>query len=355
MIVPSTNEKQLNFKSEIEIISNKNNNFSVSFYANSYSFLEIKSIQKNDLLENSFYNKFSTDTIKENKYFYQFDDMKEICNELSERIKMKEIKLIENNDNIIIVISLPSSKIKEITFQLNKNIKTEKEQINNLTKIVFELKNEINELKTIVNNQRTEIDELKNQIKTWVDYKIEKENKKRYLSINSLIINNNKEYNRRLKEWINPNKIIKSELLYRLSRDGEEFSKFHELCDNKGPTLTLFEVEDGNKGGIYTPLSWDSNSQWKKDMETFLFNLNKNAKYKKIRNDNSIYCYNNHGPYVDYFGFYSDKMKKIDHYGSNINNYFEKGSEILPNNTSNLQYFNVKEVEIYKIMIENKN
>ena len=355
MIVPSTNEKQLNFKSEIEISSNKNNNFSVSFYANSYSFLEIKSIQKNDLLENSFYNKFSTDTIKENKYFYQFDDMKEICNELSERIKMKEIKLIENNDNIIIVISLPSSKIKEITFQLNKNIKTEKEQINNLTKIVFELKNEINELKTIVNNQRTEIDELKNQIKTWVDYKIEKENKKRYLSINSLIINNNKEYNRRLKEWINPNKKIKSELLYRLSRDGEEFSKFHELCDNKGPTLTLFEVEDGNKGGIYTPLSWDSNSEWKNDMETFLFNLNKNAKYKKIKNDNSIYCYNNHGPYVDYFGFYSDKMKKIHHYGSNINNYFEKGSEILPNNTSNLQKFNVKEVEIYKIIIENKN
>ena len=355
MIVPSTNEKQLNFKSEIEISSNKNNNFSVSFYANSYSFLEIKSIQKNDLLENSFYNKFSTDTIKENKYFYQFDDMKEICNELSERIKMKEIKLIENNDNIIIVISLPSSKIKEITFQLNKNIKSEKEQINNLTKIVFELKNEINELKTIVNNQRTEIDELKNQIKTWVDYKIEKENKKRYLSINSLIINNNKEYNRRLKEWINPNKIIKSELLYRLSRDGEEFSKFHELCDNKGPTLTLFEVEDGNKGGIYTPLSWDSNSQWKKDMETFLFNLNKNAKYKKIKNDNSIYCYNNCGLGVANFGFYSDKMKKIYHYGTAINNFFEKGSEILPNNTSNLQYFNVKEVEIYKIIIENKN
>ena len=235
MIYPSTNEKQLKFKLEIEINSNKNNNFSVSFYANSYSFLEIKSIQKNDLLENSFYNKFSKDTIKENKYFYQFDDMKEICNELSERIKMKEIKLIENNDNIIIVISLPSSKIKEITFQLNKNIKTEKEQINNLTKIVFELKNEINELKTIVNNQRTEIDELKNQIKIWLDYKNEIDNKI-YISMNSLIINNNKEYNRRLKEWINPNKIIKSELLYRLSRDGEELSKFHELCDNKGPT-----------------------------------------------------------------------------------------------------------------------
>ena len=71
-----------------------------------------------------------------------------------------------------------------------------------------------------------------------------------------------------IKDWIDQNKNIKAELLYRLSDNGEEFSKFHELCDNKGPTLTLFYTQEGISGGIYTPLSWDNHSNWKNDMET---------------------------------------------------------------------------------------
>ena len=52
--------------------------------------------------------------------------------------------------------------------------------------------------------------------------------------------------------------------------------------------MTLFHVNDGNKVGIYTPLSWDSNSEWKFDMDTFVFNLNTNKQYKKIKSDLSI-------------------------------------------------------------------
>ena len=39
-------------------------------------------------------------------------------NELSNRIKMKERALIENNNNLIISIKLPMTKIKEIIFEL---------------------------------------------------------------------------------------------------------------------------------------------------------------------------------------------------------------------------------------------
>ena len=86
---------------------------------------------------------------------------------------------------------------------------------------------------------------------------------KEYMKINNLeskIINNNEKYNEILKNWINPSRKIKAELLYRLSVNGDNKSAFHELCDNKGPTLTLFHVNDGNIIGIYTPLSWDSSS-----------------------------------------------------------------------------------------------
>ena len=117
-------------------------------------------------------------------------------------------------------------------------------------------------------------------MKEWTKYKFLLDNLC-ISNLDNLIIGNNIGYNRILKLWISPIKEIKSELLYRLSRDGEDISTFHKLCDNKGPTLTLFHIEDGNKIGFYTPLSWDSNSQFKNDMETFMFNLNKEQKYKK--------------------------------------------------------------------------
>ena len=101
-------------------------------------------------------------------------------------------------------------------------------------------------------------------------------------NLDSIIINGNEKYKETLKKWIDPSTKIKAELLYRLSENGDKFSTFHELCDNKGPTLTLFYVNDGNIIGIYTPLSWDSSSGRKDDMETFIFNLNKNKKYKKL-------------------------------------------------------------------------
>ena len=116
--------------------------------------------------------------------------------------------------------------------------------------------------------------------------------------------------------------------------------------------MTLFETKEGYKGGIYTPLSWDSNSNGKNDIETFIFNLNKNQKYNKLKNEYSIYCNNFYGPYICCFGFFqANQMRKIQHIGSNINNYYLNGAEILPNNTNDTKYYEVKEVEVYKIMI----
>ena len=155
--------------------------------------------------------------------------------------------------------------------------------------------------------------------------------------INSKIINDD-EWNI-IKNWINPNIIIKLKLLYRLSDNGEEFSKFHELCDNKGPTLTLFHIKDGNKVGIYTPLPFDGKSESKGDYETFIFNLNQNKKYKKAREKDSLYCYKNNGPYTDYFGCDSSckTMRKIVHHKEILYSY-EKGREILPSNNQTIYY-----------------
>ena len=153
-----------------------------------------------------------------------------------------------------------------------------------------------------------------------------------------------------MKIWIDHNKNISSELLYRLSRDGEEISKFHELCDNKGPTLTIFQVKDGNMGGIFTPLSWDIQSWTKNDKESFMFNLNKNEQYKRANDNISIYCTKDHGSWTYAFGFRKEnKMKKVQYNGIRINAGYENGSS----NSSRTLYFDITEVEAYKIIILN--
>ena len=222
----------------------------------------------------------------------------------------------------------------------NENINLKKE-INDLKEKETQLMNENSQLKKDV----YELKEKLNWLWSW------KENRLIH-NLDSKIINGNMNYNLSLKNWINPSRKIKAELLYRLSQNGDKFSTFHELCDNKGPTLTLFHINDGNIVGIYTPLSWDSTSKWKNDMNTFIFNLNKNQKYKKLKNNNSIDCKSSCGPYTIEFGCFGvNSMKSIKHFDLCINQYYDKGSEILPSNNQ-VKVYDLIESEVYKIIIE---
>lgn len=54
-----------------------------------------------------------------------------------------------------------------------------------------------------------------------------------------------------LKRIVGYNEPVTS-LLYRGSRDGWTYADFHKLCDEKGPTITLFKVKDGPCIGGFT-------------------------------------------------------------------------------------------------------
>ena len=64
--------------------------------------------------------------------------MKEIGEEISEREEKQKITLIEENNSIIISIPLPSSKIKEIIFELKEDAKSDKGLIKDLMKLNIE-------------------------------------------------------------------------------------------------------------------------------------------------------------------------------------------------------------------------
>ena len=89
-------------------------------------------------------------------------------------------------------------------------------------------------------------------------------------------------------------------LLYRVSRDGWDFSDFHSRCDGKGPTLTLFETSKGKKCGGITYRSWKSNNKPTNDSQSCIFSLDKKTKFDVQLPDKAIYCSNSYGPLFGY-------------------------------------------------------
>ncbi len=191
-------------------------------------------------------------------------------------------------------------------------------------------------------------------IQSWKEYKEkidkkEKEKNEKIRNLNSLVIKDNEKYNMTIKNWINPNLPIKAELLYRLSRDGNEYKTFHNLCDNKGNTLTIFKLNDGNILGGYTTKDWDNYQNWKQDQNAFLFSLTANIKCTTNSNFsyNAIYCNHDRGPYFNAIRFYSKKMDEAYIYSSD--SYYNESNKLYYGKNSG--HYKCEEVEVYKILI----
>ena len=84
-------------------------------------------------------------------------------------------------------------------------------------KEIVNLKKEVNDLKDKQNILWKEREEREREKETYI------------ANLESKIIGNNLEYYKNLKKLINPDKKIRARLLYRISDNGDQFSKFHEL------------------------------------------------------------------------------------------------------------------------------
>ncbi len=84
------------------------------------------------------------------------------------------------------------------------------------------------------------------------------------------------------------NKIKKSKLIYKASKNGWNPYTFHNLCDNKGPTITIATLQDGRIIGAYSPVSWGtSNNSYINNKNTFLFDNNE----KYVIDEFNLYPY----------------------------------------------------------------
>ena len=230
------------------------------------------------------------------------------CQEFIDYLKalseLKKIFIIKKENKISIKFDAEYLLKKyniEIDFLPDK-VNSEKLVID-LCKEIKNLKNELEEIKNKMKNleekNNKEIEELKNEIK---------ELKKIIEPINEKYKNSNFIYNSTiLKE--NEFDIIKSAIksrmnkdvknlkkLYQATVDGESSATFHSKCDGIPNTITFIKSAGKRRFGGFNSQCWDCSSQYKDDINCFLFSLDKQKIYP-IKNDKKAICCNsNYGP-----------------------------------------------------------
>ena len=357
---PPTPKETLKSEKTYKILSDKNNSFSLTF-KNLVSSIEIYAYFQEEILKRIYNHKFTLDSLKKNnKYFMLFESIDEIYDDLILLLDKNQTKILEDTNFISISIPIESLKIKEILFVINELEKNDNEKMQEIFSLILEMKSEIKKLNEENKKLNEDNKNLKEQLNIYIPYLEEykkkcddKKQNKIIRNLDSKIINENEKYNITLKNWINPNLTIKAQLLYRASRDGEEYSTFHKLCDNQGPTIVLAKLTDGNILGSYTPLDWETKTLgWKSDPNMFVFSLTENQKAMKKQSSYNygIYCHQNYGPESNFLAFQSNhKMKepmlRIEGKEYTIN------TQILAPGKQNGSFYKADEVEVFKIII----
>ena len=143
-------------------------------------------------------------------------------------------------------------------------------------------------------------------------------------------------------------------LLYIGTRDGMSANVFHNKCNNKGPTISLFKNEKGYIFGGYASIDWTSYGNYRSAPDSFIFTLTNMynispTKFPNSHTSKSIYDHSSYGPI---FGGGHDIVVFNYNYTDFPHSYKDvlgKGYSIFKgDNDSN--YFNLKEIEVFKLI-----
>ena len=150
-------------KKELQIKSDKNNDYNVEIFIDSNSFLNIiiKNIDKT--VVNQYKGKYSLDEMKKkNKYFYVSENISEAFYLLEPYLNKNS--LIEKMNELVFTINIPNPLSPKIDFILNVEKKDYNSLLNEHTEIINKQNNKINELTEIINKQNDKINQQNNKI-----------------------------------------------------------------------------------------------------------------------------------------------------------------------------------------------
>ena len=360
-------------------IENKGKKYEIIFSQKSNNLL-ILSKEINSFLSKRYEEEFSKNNLNQiSKFFMLFNDISEILTELKLRIEKNNFEINVNENTFEILFKVEISNINEFNLILKRKeedlktivetlcsiIKKQEEKINKLEEEKIETNNKINKLEEEKNKSINRINKLEKELNKSnnIIKKLEEESNKKIKQLENEIntikypltifkeskILKNKEEEIMILNWIKPNSnVVKINLLYQISRDGDNINTFYEKVKNEFPTLIIIQSKTGFKFGGYTTNTWEQRKIYKKDLSSFLFSLNKKKKYN-IKNNhfqNGIYGSDS------YFAFGSGHDICIyDKCTSNKNNYCNSRSynttEKYELNDQNCFY--VDELEVYNI------
>ena len=276
-------QSENNKKYELYLRNYNDEEFSISLYS------------IDDLYSKKYELKYNLENLQKNRFFKIFINIEEIMRELENKIKKS--KIIEETNILYLIIPIGLTIINEIILEIKEiEIKTE-EKIEEYKNIIEKLNEKLKEKDKIIEENKKIIESLNKKLN-------EKKEENKLLNFQNsseilkedeidLVINwlkNNKDNNK----YEN----ISFELLYRATRDGDSASKFHELCDGKGPTIIFVKNEDDFRYGGFTSKKWKSSGEYESDPSSFLFSLTNKEKYllKNENDTNAIYHDKNCGP-----------------------------------------------------------
>ena len=310
------------------------------------------------------------------QYKQQFDKLKNDFTSLekdaealqeqnNEFLKLKET--LENNNHIL------QNNLEQITKD-NEALKQNLTLANNQNE---DLVNEINVLKNNSQKSNYNEEEIKNLMEELNAYRIkaqENEMLKKHIEeleyqiqmiqerqeeedvkeVKGDIIHDMNELEMITKKINKENKRIIINLLYKASADSDSASVFHEKCDGANNTIVLVETKDGKRFGGYTTKSWKGNCVEKPDPDAFIFSFDKMKTYDNIPGDDAIGCYPKFGPI-----FLGCQIKIFDNAFTRGGTTFEKelnfNTEEDYELTGGSRTFEVKDIEVYEVIIEDLN
>ena len=281
---------------------------------------------------------------KKNKYFLQFDSLKEVLDSLKKLIEKKNVSIIKDQKVMKIKIINPAND-KEIFINIPLKEKDLQSEINSLIPYVTSL------------NERIKILEKKmDEIYIYKDYleeiRKEKEREKELLKqygdiAKSQILNKNEM--ELFLSWLD-NKPKKIKLLLDSRIDGDLTSTFYDKCSGKCPTVVFVKTAKGSRFGGYSSIPWQNiKGRYIEDQKSFIFSLDKQKKYiikepkKAIQTDSNFFAF---GCGTSDFYICDNCTSRNKNYNQNIGTYNTTEEHELNGGENN---FTVSSYEVYQI------
>ena len=283
------------------------------------------------------------------------------------RKKLAEFEILKSQLKELNELRVEVAEYHSVKAQL-KELNMLKEKVNSQNKEIAllkakaaeadKLKLRVEELSQLKNKYELDIKGLKESLRIYSikttpkeDKEIVDEDTPEEITVKGDIIHDISELELITKKINHNNQKLTLNLLYKATADSDKAAAFHAKCDEAKSSIILVETKKGKRFGGFTSCSWSGDCIEKKDEESFVFSLDKMKTYDNIPGEEAIGCYPKFGPI-----FLGCQIRIYDNAFTKGGTTFERGLNFDTEEDYELtggdRVFDVKEIEVYEVVIE---